>query len=284
MPARLVGLLERWRVNTDGAGSGPRHPPALAMTDRDLQPWHRRWARFADNRWRSARALIGRRLQQGRRRVGSLGEASSPLWSRGLVMSIPQSNNGKPGPSPWQHCCLKLGSVSCRNSPSTEKKRCSHPLTLPPDISPAPMTFWSKGYLFRRYLIRSGTMHRAQSRESGCWIFSADWRKWREQSRVVKIDQTAGSDGDNLHAGGFEEKPTMRPIILEVSSDRGDSIAIQADDLTLLTDAELKTLRMSRADLQRRFAEGVKSWRAPPSAIGYDPAPMRPPTANGSSL
>ena len=50
----------------------------------------------------------------------------------------------------------------------------------------------------------------------------------------------------------------MRPIILEVSSDRGDSIAIQADDLTLLTDAELKTLRMSRADLQRCFAEGVK--------------------------
>ena len=44
-------------------------------------------------------------------------------------------------------------------------------------------------------------MHRAQSRESGCWIFSADWRKWREQSRVVKIDQTAVSDGDNLHAG-----------------------------------------------------------------------------------
>jgi len=50
----------------------------------------------------------------------------------------------------------------------------------------------------------------------------------------------------------------MRPIILEVSSDRGDSIAIQADDLTLLTDAELKTLRMSRADLQRCFAEGLK--------------------------
>jgi hypothetical protein len=50
----------------------------------------------------------------------------------------------------------------------------------------------------------------------------------------------------------------MRPIILELSSDRGDSIAIRADDLTLLTDAELKTLRMSRADLQRCFAEGVK--------------------------
>jgi hypothetical protein len=50
----------------------------------------------------------------------------------------------------------------------------------------------------------------------------------------------------------------MRPIILEVSSDRGDSIAIQADDLTLLTDAELMTLRMSRADLQRCFAEGLK--------------------------
>jgi hypothetical protein len=50
----------------------------------------------------------------------------------------------------------------------------------------------------------------------------------------------------------------MRPIALEVSSDRGDSITIQADDLTLLTDAELKTLRMSRADLQRCFAEGVK--------------------------
>ena len=50
----------------------------------------------------------------------------------------------------------------------------------------------------------------------------------------------------------------MRPIILEVSSDRGDSIAIQANDLTLLTDAELMTLRMSRADLQRCFAEGVK--------------------------
>jgi hypothetical protein len=28
--------------------------------------------------------------------------------------------------------------VSCKNAPSTEKKRCSHPLTLPPDISPAP--------------------------------------------------------------------------------------------------------------------------------------------------
>ena len=42
------------------------------------------------------------------------------------------------GPSPWQHCCLKLGSVSCKNAPFTEKKRCSHPLTLPPDISPAP--------------------------------------------------------------------------------------------------------------------------------------------------
>jgi hypothetical protein len=50
----------------------------------------------------------------------------------------------------------------------------------------------------------------------------------------------------------------MRPIILEVSSDRGDSIAVQADDLTLLTDDELKTLRMSRADLQRCFAEGVR--------------------------
>jgi hypothetical protein len=49
----------------------------------------------------------------------------------------------------------------------------------------------------------------------------------------------------------------MRPTILEVSSDRGDGIAIQADDLTLLTDAELKTLRMSR-NLQRCFAEGLK--------------------------
>ena len=76
----------------------------------------------------------------------------------------------------------------------------------------------------------------------------------------------------------------MRPIILEVSSDRGDSIAVQADDLTLLTDDELKTLRMSRADLQRCLPKGSSSWRAPPSAIGYDPAPMSPPTANGSSL
>jgi hypothetical protein len=50
----------------------------------------------------------------------------------------------------------------------------------------------------------------------------------------------------------------MRPIVLELSNDRGDSIAIRADDLTLLTDAELKTLRMSRAELQRCFAEGVK--------------------------
>jgi hypothetical protein len=114
------------------------------------------------------------------------------------------------------------------------------------------LKFWSKGYLFLRCLIQSGIMHRAQSRESSCWIFSADRRKWREQSRVVKIDQTAGSDGY------IEEKPAMRPIILEVSSDRGDSIAIHADDLTLLIDAELKALRMSRADLQRCFAEGVK--------------------------
>ena len=147
-------------------------------------------------------ALIGRRLQRGRGRVrftrGS--KLTGMVWrprhvgSRGRTME-------SSGTSPWQHCCLKLGSVSCKNAPSTEKKRCSHPLTVPPDISPAPMTFWSKGYLFRRYLIRSGIMHRAQSRESGCWIFSADRRKWREQSRVVKIDQTAGSDGDNLHAG-----------------------------------------------------------------------------------
>jgi hypothetical protein len=41
----------------------------------------------------------------------------------------------------------------------------------------ARMTFWSKGYLFRRYLIRSGIMHRAQSRERSRWIFSADRRK-----------------------------------------------------------------------------------------------------------
>jgi hypothetical protein len=74
----------------------------------------------------------------------------------------------------------------------------------------------------------------------------------------------------------------MHPL-LEVNTDYGLRRAIQEDDLTLLTDAELKTLRMSRADLQRCFAKGVKSWRAPPSAID-DPAPMRPPTANGSSL
>ena len=65
----------------------------------------------------------------------------------------------------------------------------------------------------------------------------------------------------------------MRPIILEVSSDRS----------VLLIEAELKSLRMSRADLQRRFAEGVKLMEGT-TAIGYDPAPMRPRTANGSSL
>jgi hypothetical protein len=43
-------------------------------------------------------------------------------------------------------------------------------------------------------------MHRAQIRESDCGIFSADWRKWRDQSGVVKIAQTADSACDNLQA------------------------------------------------------------------------------------
>ena len=30
-------------------------------------------------------------------------------------------------------------------------------------------------------------------------VFSADWRKLGEQSRVVKIAQTAGSDGDKMY-------------------------------------------------------------------------------------
>jgi hypothetical protein len=49
----------------------------------------------------------------------------------------------------------------------------------------------------------------------------------------------------------------MHPL-LEVRTDYGNSVAIQENDLTLLSDAELKTLRMSRADLQRCFAEGVR--------------------------
>jgi hypothetical protein len=36
--------------------------------------------------------------------------------------------------------------------------------------------------------------------------------------------------------------------------------------------------------LRYEVLKGSSLWRAPPSAIGYDPAPMRPPTANGSSL
>ena len=52
----------------------------------------------------------------------------------------------------------------------------------------------------------------------------------------------------------------MYPM-LEVNTDYGRRRAIQEDDLTLLTDAELRTLRMSRADLQRCFAEGVRLMR-----------------------
>ena len=52
----------------------------------------------------------------------------------------------------------------------------------------------------------------------------------------------------------------MHPL-LEVNAKYGLRRAIQEDDLTLLSDAELKTLRMSRADLQRCFAEGVRLMR-----------------------
>ena len=52
----------------------------------------------------------------------------------------------------------------------------------------------------------------------------------------------------------------MHPL-LEVNTDYGLRRAIQEDDLTLLTDAELKTWRMSGADLQRCFAEGVSLMR-----------------------
>jgi hypothetical protein len=38
----------------------------------------------------------------------------------------------------------------------------------------------------------------------------------------------------------------MRPIILGVSSDRGDSIAIRADDLTLLTDVDEDLANVTR--------------------------------------
>jgi hypothetical protein len=52
----------------------------------------------------------------------------------------------------------------------------------------------------------------------------------------------------------------MYPM-LEVNTDYGRRRAIQEDDLTLLTDAELRILRISRADLQRCFAEGVRLMR-----------------------
>jgi hypothetical protein len=58
--------------------------------------------------------------------------------------------------------------------------------------------FWPKAYVLSRMKF---WMHRAQRRESSCWIFSTGRRKWQEQSRLVKIAQTAGSDGYNLHAG-----------------------------------------------------------------------------------
>jgi hypothetical protein len=51
--------------------------------------------------------------------------------------------------------------------------------------------------------------------------------------------------------------PTMHPL-LEVNTDYGRRRAIQEHDLTSLTDAELKELRISRAELRRCFAGGVK--------------------------
>jgi hypothetical protein len=49
----------------------------------------------------------------------------------------------------------------------------------------------------------------------------------------------------------------MRPM-LEVSTDYGYSVAIHENDLTSLIDEQLKLLRISRAELRRCFAEGVK--------------------------
>ena len=80
-------------------------------------------------------ALIGRRLKQGRGRArftrGS--KHTGVVWrprhvdSRGRTLK-------RSGISPWQHCRPKFGSVSCNIAPSTEKKHCSHPSTVPPDI------------------------------------------------------------------------------------------------------------------------------------------------------
>ena len=47
-------------------------------------------------------------------------------------------------------------------------------------------------------------------------------------------------------------------FLLEVNTDYGRRRAIQEHDLTSLPDAELKELRISRAELRRCFAEGVK--------------------------
>ena len=49
----------------------------------------------------------------------------------------------------------------------------------------------------------------------------------------------------------------MRPM-LEVSTDYGYSVAIHENDLTSLIDEQLKLLRISRAELRRCFADGVK--------------------------
>ena len=64
----------------------------------------------------------------------------------------------------------------------------------------------------------------------------------------------------------------MRPM-LEVSTDYGRQRAIHEHDLTSLIDEELKVLRISRAELRRCFADGVKlmqgkteSDRVPPCA------------------
>jgi hypothetical protein len=57
------------------------------------------------------------------------------------------------------------------------------------------LTFWSKGYY------SAGILFGAASCTERKAVFFADWRKWREQSRVVKIAQTAGSNGDSLRGG-----------------------------------------------------------------------------------
>jgi hypothetical protein len=88
-----------------------------------------RAARFEDDRMAvGARPSADAASSEGAADFGSLRQATSPMYSRRLVISVPASEPWKAQVHGQKQCSLKYRSVSRKNVYSTEKKRCSHPV------------------------------------------------------------------------------------------------------------------------------------------------------------